>query len=61
MIINPVIERSLTLQLTTQRPVTLAGREVARVVRSIVEELRDGGAWGRVKHLTPFPGSNPPA
>lgn len=50
MIINPTIERSLTLQLTTQRPATLATREVARVLRSIVENLRDGGAWGRVDH-----------
>ena len=51
MISNPVIERFLTLQMTTQRPITLAGREVSRVLRNIVELLRDGGAWGRVTSL----------
>lgn len=49
MIVNPIIDRSLTLQMTTQRPVTLACREMARVLRRNIETLRDGGAWGRVK------------
>lgn len=46
VITNPSIERWLTLQLTTQRPCTLPAREVARALRSIVEDLGDQGTWG---------------
>ncbi|MGE8446064.1 MAG: LysR family transcriptional regulator [Comamonas sp.] len=46
VITRPSIERWLTLQLTTQRPSTLATREVARALRGIVEDLAEQGAWG---------------
>ncbi|MDO8768251.1 MAG: LysR family transcriptional regulator [Burkholderiaceae bacterium] len=43
---DPSIDRSLTLAMTTQRPISLAAREVGRLVRQIVEELRDTDVWG---------------
>jgi LysR family nitrogen assimilation transcriptional regulator len=54
MIVNPTIDRSLTLQTTTQRPVTLACREISRVLRKSIEALRDGGTWDRVNRAAPF-------
>lgn len=50
-IVNPGLARTVTLTATTQRPSTLAGREVFRLIRTIVEGLtRQGdGVWGPVE------------
>jgi LysR family nitrogen assimilation transcriptional regulator len=40
-IVNPSIERIVTLGLTSQRPASLASREVARLIVATLEEMAD--------------------
>lgn len=40
-IVNPGIERIVTLALSSQRPASLASREVARMIVAILEEMGD--------------------
>jgi DNA-binding transcriptional LysR family regulator len=46
-IVSPRLERTIVLTTTTQRPSTLATREVQRLVRQVVEVLvrQPGGLW----------------
>jgi len=45
MITRPVIERCLALSITSQRPATLATKEVARLVKELVRELSRSQRW----------------
>lgn len=45
-IVNPGLERTITIVTTTQRPLSLAAREVAKTVRNIIEEISVTGRWG---------------
>lgn len=49
LICDPPIERGLTLATTTQRPMSRAAREVGRILRHVVEQLRDSDAWRLAK------------
>jgi LysR family nitrogen assimilation transcriptional regulator len=44
-IILPGIDRTIALATTTQRPLTLATRETAQLIRLIVDELLKTGVW----------------
>lgn len=44
-LVEPSLSRSLVIATTTQRPLTRASREVARLVRSLVSELVKKGQW----------------
>ncbi|HET9651194.1 MAG TPA: LysR family transcriptional regulator [Usitatibacter sp.] len=44
-LVDPPLARSLVIATTTQRPLTRAGREVARLVRGLVGELVGKGEW----------------
>jgi LysR family nitrogen assimilation transcriptional regulator len=44
-IVSPGLERTITLATTTERPLTLAAREVAKLLRVIVDERATGGGW----------------
>jgi LysR family transcriptional regulator, nitrogen assimilation regulatory protein len=54
LIVNPRIRRTITLTATSQRPLTLAGRVVFRMIRSIAEDLtgKRQGVWTSVKRET---------
>ncbi len=47
-IVNPGIERIVTLGLTSQRPASLASREVARMIVAILEEMADSMELRRI-------------
>lgn len=44
-IVNPVIDRTLVLATTRERPLTLAARETAKLLRQAAQELVRAGAW----------------
>jgi len=44
-IVGPAIDRTLVLATTRQRPLTLAAREIAKLLRQIAQELVRAGAW----------------
>lgn len=46
-LIDPYIDRHLTLALSTRRPASRAVREVARIVRQILQETQERGIWHR--------------
>ncbi len=47
LIVKPAIERSLTLAMSTQRSPSIAVREVARLVRQILNEMQASDIWRR--------------
>lgn len=47
LITHPMIERALTLALSTQRSPSQAVREVARLVRQILQEMEASDTWMR--------------
>lgn len=44
-IVSPGIDRTVALGTTTQRPLSLAAREVVKVIRACARRLVDTGAW----------------
>jgi LysR family nitrogen assimilation transcriptional regulator len=48
-LVNPGIERTIALGTTTQRPLTGAGREMAKLIRQIVADLSGTGAWQQLR------------
>jgi len=44
-IVSPGIDRTIALATTTQRPLSAAARETAKIVREVVRELVLTGAW----------------
>ena len=46
-LVKPVLHRVLCLDVTSARPMTLAGKEVARAIRAISKELIASGTWSR--------------
>jgi DNA-binding transcriptional LysR family regulator len=46
-LVKPVIHRVLCLDVTSARPMTLAGKEVAKAIRAIAKELIASGTWAR--------------
>jgi LysR family nitrogen assimilation transcriptional regulator len=46
-LVKPVIHRVLCLDVTSARPMTLAGKEVARAIRAISKDLIASGTWSR--------------
>lgn len=46
-ITNPGIPRTVTLGTTKQRPLSLAARETAKVLRELVQDVVASGAWQR--------------
>jgi DNA-binding transcriptional LysR family regulator len=45
LIVEPGIDRAMSLATTTQRPLSLAARQVARTVRTTVDDLMRKGVW----------------
>ncbi|MBI3374869.1 MAG: LysR family transcriptional regulator [Betaproteobacteria bacterium] len=44
-IVSPGLDRTITLATTTERPLTLAAREAAKLLRVIVDEQASKGGW----------------
>lgn len=44
-IVNPGLDRTITIATTTHRPLSLAAREVAKLLRSILEQIAADGRW----------------
>ena len=44
-IIEPSLDRTITLVTTSHHPLSFAAREVSKLIRTIVEDITSNGIW----------------